>query len=123
MRKRWTIVGAYIRDSFKVYYSGTFTKSEFQLRAAAAAARGPETDSFRAFEETGNPKTISRFSILLLLYIYVLYYIILYYSLSLTARCLAHHLAAEYQHWTLTTYRLVRTDIAFPDLKITLIII
>lgn len=59
------------RSTSRAYYSGAFTKREFQLSVAAAAASGavaarrPETDTFRAFEETGNLKTIDRFSILI----------------------------------------------------------
>jgi len=37
-------------------YSGAFTKSEFQIRAAAVTAREPETDSFRAFVRNRKPK-------------------------------------------------------------------
>jgi len=49
-------VHLHARDSFKVNYSGAFTKSEFQIKAAAAAGRGRETDSFRAFVRNRKPK-------------------------------------------------------------------
>jgi len=46
-----------IRSVECISFRCAFTKSEFQLlRAAAAAAHGPETDSFRAFEANRKPK-------------------------------------------------------------------